>query len=83
MIAKLAVIERPNYLTAEHGIRSWLLTTEHKRIALLYMAAITCFFVIGGVAALLMRSELLTPTGNLVSPETYNKLFSAHGIIMV
>jgi cytochrome c oxidase subunit I len=83
MIAKLEAVEAPNYLTEDRGIRSWLLTTDHKRIALLYMAAITGFFVIGGIAALLMRLELLTPTTDLVDPETYNKLFTAHGIIMV
>ena len=83
MIAKVRIVETPNYLTEERGILSWLLTTDHKRIALLYVAAITVFFVIGGVAALLMRLELLTPVSDLVQPETYNKLFTAHGIIMV
>jgi len=83
MIAKVRAAETPNYLTAEQGIRSWLLTTDHKRIALLYIAAITFFFMLGGVAALLMRLELLTPTADLVQPETYNKLFTAHGVIMV
>jgi cytochrome c oxidase subunit I len=83
MIAKLEAVEKPNYLTEDRGIRSWLLTTDHKRIALLYMFSITGFFVIGGIAALLMRLELLTPATDLVDPETYNKLFTAHGIIMV
>jgi cytochrome c oxidase subunit I len=83
MIAKVRIVETPNYLTAEHGVRSWLLTTDHKRIALLYVASITFFFVLGGVAALLMRLELLTPVSDLVTPETYNKLFTEHGIIMV
>ena len=83
MITKVQVIEPQNYLTVERGVLSWLLTTDHKRICLLYTAAITCFFMIGGIAALLMRLELLTPATDLVSPETYNKLFTAHGIIMV
>ena len=83
MIAKVRIAESPSYLDADRGIRSWFLTTDHKRIALLYMAAITCFFVLGGIAALLMRLELLTPETDLVSPETYNKLFTEHGIIMV
>lgn len=82
-IGKVRVVETPSYLTAERGILSWLLTTDHKRIALLYLFTITCFFVIGAIAALLMRLELLTPATDLVQPETYNKLFTAHGIIMV
>src|SRR6185312_2923193 len=73
----------PDYLNAKQGILSWLLTTDHKRIALLYVASITAFFFVGGLFALLMRLELLTPAGDLVSPDDYNKLFSMHGIIMV
>ena len=74
---------RESYLTEETTIASWLLTTDHKRIALLYFASITTFFFIGGAAAALMRLNLLTPGGAIVSAETYNRLFSAHGIIMV
>jgi cytochrome c oxidase subunit 1 len=66
-----------------YGIRSWLLTTDHKRIALLYLASITFFFYVGGAAAVLMRLHLIEPQGSLVQPETYNKLFSMHGIFMV
>src|ERR1019366_7308440 len=58
-------------------------TTDHKRIALLYLASITLFFFVGGFAATLMRLNLIEPNGALVEPATYNKLFSAHGIIMV
>src|SRR5580700_10689125 len=75
--------ERENYLNQEYGIRSWLLTTDHKRIALLYLASITFFFFIGGFFALLIRLELLTPAGDLVQADTYNKLFSMHGIVMI
>jgi cytochrome c oxidase subunit 1 len=74
---------RKNYFNAKQGILSWLLTTDHKRIAILYTASITAFFFIGGFFALLMRLELLSPRNYLVSPETYNKLFTMHGIIMV
>jgi cytochrome c oxidase subunit 1 len=74
---------RVHYLNAKYGIRSWLLTTDHKRIAILYLISITFFFMIGGAAAVLMRINLLEPTGAIVQPETYNKLFSMHGIIMV
>ena len=72
-----------NYLNADYGIRSWLLTTDHKRIALLYLISITVLFFIGGLFALLIRLELLTPGGDLVQADTYNKLFTMHGIIMV
>src|SRR5438105_869326 len=75
--------ERENYLNQEYGIRSWLLTTDHKRIALLYLLSITFFFFIGGFFALLIRLELLTPAGDLVQADTYNKLFTMHGQVMV
>jgi cytochrome c oxidase subunit 1 len=73
---------RPDYLNAGYGWKSWLFTTDHKRIALLYLFSITFFFIIGGAFAVGMRVNLLSPEG-LVSPETYNKLFSMHGIVMV
>jgi len=75
--------ERENYLNQEYGIKSWLLTTDHKRIALLYLLSITFFFFIGGFFALLIRLELLTPAGDLVHADTYNKLFTMHGMVMV
>jgi cytochrome c oxidase subunit I len=83
MIAAPEVRTERNYLNAKEGVLSWLLTTDHKRIGLLYIASITAFFFIGGFFALMMRLELLTPPSDLVSPETYNKLFTMHGIIMV
>src|SRR5919205_3272021 len=72
-----------NYLNDGYGIRSWLLTRDHKRIALLYLAGVTFFFFIGGGMAVVIRLELATPAGDLVSDETYNKLFTMHGVIMV
>ena len=72
-----------NYLNATYGVKSWLLTLDHKRIGLLYLSTITLMFLIGGVAAVLMRLNLIEPQGALVEPDTYNKLFSIHGIIMV
>jgi cytochrome c oxidase subunit I len=72
-----------NYLNAGHSLKSWLLTKDHKRIALLYLFGVTFFFFIGGLFATLIRLELLTPRGDLVESETYNKLFTMHGIIMV
>jgi cytochrome c oxidase subunit 1 len=79
----LSAIPEKSYLSGENGIKSWLLTLDHKRIALLYLFTTAFFFVIGGTAAAIIRLELLTPAGDLVSSDTYNKLFSIHGIIMV
>jgi cytochrome c oxidase subunit 1 len=72
-----------NYLNDGYGVKSWLLTRDHKRIALLYLAAITVFFFIGGAFAVVIRLELATPAGDMVSDETYNKLFTMHGVMMV
>jgi cytochrome c oxidase subunit I len=72
-----------HYLNDGYGIRSWLLTRDHKRIALLYLAGVTFFFFVGGAFAVLIRLELATPAGDLVSDETYNKLFTMHGVMMV
>jgi cytochrome c oxidase subunit 1 len=60
---------RLHYLNVSYGIKSWLLTTDHKRIAWLYLLSITFFFFIGGMAATLLRLELLTPQGDLVQPK--------------
>ena len=81
-VAVAAPVEK-NYLEEETGILSWLFTTDHKRIGLLYVASITFFFFIGGTFALLMRLQLLSPHGLIADRETYNKLFTMHGIIMV
>src|SRR6185503_17808757 len=78
-----AALPAHHYLNAGHTLRSWLLTRDHKRIAILYLLAITFFFVFGGIAALVFRLELLTPKGDLVEPDTYNRLFTMHGVIMV
>jgi cytochrome c oxidase subunit 1 len=72
-----------NYINAHYGVKSWLLTKDHKRIALLYLASITVFFALGGIYAIAIRLELLTPASDLVQPTTYNKLFTQHGIIMI
>src|SRR5271156_1494472 len=83
-----AVMETPaasrvRYLNASYGIKSWLFTTDHKRIALLYLGSITFMFLVGGVAATLMRLHLIEPQGALFEPGTYNKLFTIHGVVMV
>jgi cytochrome c oxidase subunit I len=76
-------VETPNYLNAEYGWKSWLFTKDHKRIAILYIISITVMFFLGGIFAGLIRFELLTPQGDLVNSDTYNKFFTMHGIIMV
>src|SRR3954470_13617294 len=76
-------MDENTYLTAGKSLKSWLLTTDHKRIALLYLISITFLFFIGGFAALIMRLELMTPAGDIVQAETYNRLFTMHGVTMV
>src|SRR3954463_10191952 len=72
-----------NYLNNGSGLKSWLLTGDHKRIALLYLWSITAFFFLGGFFALVIRLGLLTPAAGLLQPDTYNKLFTMHGVVMV
>ncbi len=72
-----------NYLTEDNSLRSWFFTTDHKRVAVLYFATITLFFFIGGAAATIIRLELATPQGDLVTSDVYNRLFTIHGVIMV
>jgi cytochrome c oxidase subunit 1 len=78
-----ARIPKRNYLTNENGILSWLLTGDHKRIAMLYLISITFFFFIGGALAGLIRLELLTPQSDLMASDTYNKVFTMHGVVMI
>jgi cytochrome c oxidase subunit 1 len=77
------VMPEKHYLNDNYGIRSWLLTKDHKRIAVLYLFSITFFFFLGGLFAALIRLELLTPAGDLFQSDTYNKLFTMHGVNMV
>ena len=78
-----AVTRHEHYLNVRYGLKSWLLTIDHKRIALLYLISITFFFFVGGAAATLLRLELMTPQADMVQSETYNKLFTMHGVIMI
>ena len=75
--------QRTHYLNANYGVLSWLLTTDHKRIAILYLVTISAMFFLGGSFAVAIRLELVTPAGDLFQSETYNKLFTMHGIVMV
>jgi cytochrome c oxidase subunit 1 len=81
--APLPVKEKRNYLNAEDGLMSWLLTKDHKRIAILYLLAVTLFFIVGGLFAVLIRLELATPAGDLLDSNTYNKVFTMHGVVMI
>jgi len=83
MSSLLAAETREDYLDA-YTLKSWLLTTDHKRIGLMYMVAITLFFFVGGAAATIARLELMTPKGDIVeSPDAYNRLFTMHGVVMI
>ena len=75
--------EEENYLNARYGIASWLLTLDHKRIGILYLLVTTLFFIIGGLFAALIRLELLTPQGDVLEADTYNKMFTMHGVAMI
>ncbi|ASW09680.1 cbb3-type cytochrome c oxidase subunit I [Rhizobium sp. 11515TR] len=77
------VAQRVSYLRAGHSLKSWLLTTDHKRIGVLYTLSITFFFFIGAAAAALIRLDLLTPAGDLMTNEGYNRAFTVHGVVMV
>jgi cytochrome c oxidase subunit I len=82
MLDKLKMPER-HYLNNGHGLKSWLLTKDHKRIAIMYLISISVMFLLGGLFAMGIRLELATPKGDFVSADTYNKFFTMHGIIMV
>jgi cytochrome c oxidase subunit 1 len=73
----------PNYLTASRGLRSWLFTVDHKRIGVMYLVATTLFMMTGGILAGVLRMELFTAAGDLVDADTYNRMFTLHGSIMV
>ncbi len=72
-----------SYLSASYGIKSWLLTLDHKRVGILYLIMTTVFFMVGGLFASLIRLELLTPQGDVFEADTYNKLFTMHGVAMI
>ena len=82
-VAARARPPRRHYLNVNYGVRSWLFTVDHKRIALLYLVSVTLFFFLGGAAAVMFRLELLTPQSDLFEAETYNKLFTLHGLVMI
>lgn len=78
-------LEMPSdtYLNSSYGVKSWFLTGDHKRIAVMYIVSISLMFLLGGVFATLVRLELLTPAGDMFQSDTYNKLFTMHGVVMI
>jgi cytochrome c oxidase subunit 1 len=72
-----------NYLTNGSTLKSWLLTKDHKRIAIMYLITVSLFFLMGGLYAATIRLELLTPASDLLESQTYNKVFTQHGILMI
>jgi cytochrome c oxidase subunit 1 len=74
---------RKHYLNAAHTVGSWLFTTDHKRIAIMYLISIVIFFAVGGIAAAFIRAELTSPRGIMLSNDNYNKMFTLHGVVMI
>ncbi len=72
-----------NFYQEKRGFLSWLVTEDHKRIALLYFWAISVFFVVAFILGLTMRLELIAPGKTLLDPQTYNEVFTLHGVIMI
>ncbi|HYV51486.1 MAG TPA: cbb3-type cytochrome c oxidase subunit I, partial [Dongiaceae bacterium] len=73
----------PSYLDAAHGWKSWAYTLDHKRIGIMYLISVSLALLVGGLFAMLIRIELFTPGKTIMTAETYNKVFTLHGIIMV
>src|SRR6266446_5400318 len=82
VVTETHVMPEEHYLNADHSLKSWLLTVDHKRIAILYLLTITFFFFVGGLMASMVRLELLTPAGDLLESDTYNKAFTMHGVMI-
>src|SRR4028119_253584 len=82
LVATTPVPEMPreHYINTDYGWKSWLFTLDHKRIAILYLVSITLCFLLGGLGAMIVRLNLLTPEGAIVRPQTYNRMFSMHGV---
>lgn len=76
-------LPQPNYLDGPKGWKSWLFTVDHKRIGVMYLYSIMTAFFIGGVFAILLRLELLSPEKVIVDADTYNQFFTLHGAIMI
>ncbi len=75
--------DRENYLTHAHGFLSWAFTLDHKRIGVMYLISTLGFFLLGGILAMVVRTELLTPEPTVVTADMYNQAFTLHGAIMI
>jgi len=78
-----AAAKRKTYLNVAHSVKSWVLTTDHKRIGILYLLSTTLALALGGAFALVLRTEHLTPQRTIIDAYTYNRMFTMHGIVMV
>jgi cytochrome c oxidase subunit I len=83
MTTTVSTLPGVNYLNHRSTVASWLLTKDHKRIGILYLIVVTAAFILGGIFAALIRVELTTPQGDFVAADTYNRLFTMHGVAMV
>jgi cytochrome c oxidase subunit I len=83
IISGIAPEPKLNYLNNGSTLRSWFLTKDHKRIAIMYLISVSLFFMMGGMYAGAIRLELLTPASDLLQSGTYNKVFTQHGILMI
>jgi cytochrome c oxidase subunit 1 len=72
-----------NYLNADRGVWSWLTTVDHKRIGIMYLVSVLIAFLLGGIFAMLIRLELLTPDPTIMGANTYNRMFTLHGVVMI
>jgi len=75
-------VSEPDYLRNKRGIMSWVYTLDHKRIGVMYLIGILTAFLMGGVMAILVRTELLSPSRTIMGPDAYNHMFTLHGAIM-
>ncbi|MEL7371743.1 MAG: cytochrome c oxidase subunit I [Myxococcota bacterium] len=78
-----ALPARDDYITHTKGLLSWLVTLDHKRIGIMYFIATSLSLILGGVFALIVRLELFTPARDLIDHDTYNRMFTLHGAVMV
>jgi cytochrome c oxidase subunit 1 len=83
MATATSTLPDDHYLKSGYDLKSWLLTTDHKRIGILYLVSITLLFAVGAFYAALVRWNLLVPDGSHMSADAYNKAFTGHGVVMV
>ena len=77
------VYQQINYLNVDHGVASWLKTLDHKRIGIMYLVSVLVAFLLGGIFAMIVRLELTTPEPTLIGANTYNRMFTLHGMVMI